>query len=90
MAGAVALGMGLSVPPVSVGAAAAVPLPRGTTPKPPPVPQYWYTGSEDMNIPGGGTVELFTHPDKNGVFHLSGPAALQTSTSVACGEEACV
>ncbi len=90
LAGAVALGMGLSVPLVSVGAAAAAPLPRGTTPKPPPVPTYWYTGSEDMNIPGGGTVELFTHPDKNGVFRLTGPAALQTSKSVACGEEACV
>ena len=90
LASAVALGMGLSVPLVSVGAAAAAPLPRGTTPKPPPVPTYWYTGSEDMNIPGGGTVELFTHPDKNGVFRLTGPAALQTSKSVACGEEACV
>jgi hypothetical protein len=43
-----------------------------------------------MNIPGGGTVVLFTHPNKKGVFELSGPAPLQTSTSVACGEQACV
>jgi hypothetical protein len=43
-----------------------------------------------MNIPGGGTVELFMHPDKKGVFHLVGPAPLQTSTSVACGDQACV
>jgi hypothetical protein len=43
-----------------------------------------------MNIPGGGTVELFTHPGKHGVFRLTGPEPLQTSRSVACGEEACV
>ena len=90
LAGAVALGMALSVPTVSLGGAAAAPLPRGGTPKPPPVPSYWYTGSEDMNIPGGGTVVLFTHPNKKGVFNLTGPEALQTTKSVACGEEACV
>ncbi len=82
--------MGLIVPPVSVGGVAAVLFPRSTTPKPPPVPSYWYTGSEDMGIPGGGTVELFTHPGKHGVFRLTGPEPLQTSKSVACGEEACV
>ncbi len=90
LAGAVALGMGLSVPSVLVGGAAAAPFPWDTTPKPPPVPSYWYTGSEDMAIPGGGTVMLFTHPDKEGVFRLTGPEPLQTSKSVACGSTACV
>jgi len=90
LAGAVALGMGLSVPSVFMGGATAAPLPRGTTPKPPPVPSYWYTGSEEMGIPGGGTVMLFTHPDKEGVFRLTGPEPLQTSNSVACGSTACV
>ena len=83
LAGAVALGMGLSVPSVFMGGATAAPLPRGTTPKPPPVPSYWYTGSEEMEIPGGGTVMLFTHPDKDGVFRLTGPAPLQFKQTVA-------
>jgi hypothetical protein len=43
-----------------------------------------------MNIPGGGTVVLLTHPDKKGVFHLTGPAPLQSLKSVACGDQACV
>lgn len=90
LAGAIALGTGLSVPSVFMGGATAATLPRDSTPKPPPVPSYWYTGSEDMGIPGGGTVMLFTHPEKDGVFRLTGPEPLQTSKSVACGSTACV
>jgi len=37
-----------------------------------------------------GTVVLFTHPDKKGIFKLSGPAPLQTKLAVACGDAGCV
>jgi hypothetical protein len=33
---------------------------------------------------------LFTHPDKDGVFRLTGPAPLQFTRTVACGSTACV
>ena len=57
--------------------------------KPPPVPKVWYTG-DGISIPGGGTVVLFTHPDKHGVFRLTGPAPLQFKHQVACGDAGCV
>ena len=63
--------------------------------KPPPVPHCYYTGSgygtcEDYIIPAPGTIILLTHPDKNGVFKLTGPAPLQTTIAVACGDAGCV
>jgi hypothetical protein len=63
--------------------------------QPPPVPHCYYTGSgyglcEGIVLPMPGTVVLFTHPDKNGDFKLSGPAPLQTKDAVACGDLGCV
>ncbi|MFZ2057169.1 MAG: carboxypeptidase-like regulatory domain-containing protein [Acidimicrobiales bacterium] len=63
--------------------------------KPPPVPHCYYTGSgygtcEGYVIPMPGTVILFTHPDKDGIFKLTGPAPLQTKVAVACGDAGCV
>ena len=63
--------------------------------EPPPVPHCYYTGSgygtcDGYVIPGPGTVTLLTHPDKNGIFKLTGPAPLQTTTAVACGDAGCV
>jgi hypothetical protein len=72
------------------------PMPPTTIPSvPPPVPECWYTGTTGdygtpcpgMAIPAGGTVVLFTHPGKDGVFHLTGPAPLQTKQHVSCGAE---
>jgi len=62
---------------------------------PPPVPHCYYTGSgygtcEGYVIPEPGTVVLFTRPDKDGIFKLTGPAPLQTETAVACGDAGCV
>ena len=62
---------------------------------PPPVPHCYYTGSgygtcEGYIIPAPGTVVLLTHPDTKGIFKLSGPAPLQTTTAVACGDAGCV
>jgi hypothetical protein len=37
-----------------------------------------------------GTVVLFTHPDSDGIFKLTGPAPLQTEKPVACGDAGCV
>jgi hypothetical protein len=68
----------------------------GTTPKePPPVPKCYYTGSgygscEGYVIPGGGTIVEMTYPDKKGIFNLTGPAPLQWTKAVACGESNCV
>ena len=66
-----------------------------TTDQPPPVPHCYYTGSgygtcEGIVLPMPGSVVLFTHPDKDGVFKLSGPAPLQTKDAVACGDLGCV
>ena len=65
------------------------------TDKPPPVPHCYYTGSgyglcEGAVIPMPGTVVLFTHPDKDGIFRLTGPSPLQTEKAVACGDAGCV
>ena len=62
---------------------------------PPPVPHCYYTGSgygtcDGYVIPQPGTVVLFTRPDKDGIFRLTGPAPLQTETAVACGDAGCV
>ena len=67
-----------------------------TSDGPPPVPECFYTGHDGysdptgpcggMLIPGGGTVLVFTHPDKDGIFKLTGPAPLQTKHWVACGD----
>ncbi len=71
-----------------------------TSDGPPPVPECFYTGHDGysdptgpcggMLIPGGGTVLVFTHPDKDGIFKLTGPAPLQTKHWVACGDAGCV
>ena len=66
-----------------------------TTDNPPPVPHCYYTGSgyglcEDYVIPMPGEVVLFTRPDKDGIFRLTGPAPLQTKLAVACGDAGCV
>jgi len=37
-----------------------------------------------------GEVVLFTRPDKDGIFRLTGPAPLQTKLAVACGDAGCV
>ena len=63
--------------------------------KPPPVPPCYYQGSgygtcEGIVLPHPGAVELLTHPDKDGIFHLKGPTPLQTTQSVACGDAGCV
>ena len=68
---------------------------RAVTPKPPPVAPCYYQGSgyglcEGIVLPHPGAVVLLTHPDKNGIFHLKGPAPLQTKQSVACGDLGCV
>ena len=71
-----------------------------TSNEPPPVPECFYTGHDGysdptgpcggMLIPGGGTVVVFTHPNKDGIFKLTGPAPLQTKHWVACGDAGCV
>lgn len=62
---------------------------------PPPIPQCFYTGSgygscEGYTIPGGGTVVPMIYPDKKGIFKLTGPAPLQFTHWVACGDAGCV
>ncbi len=63
--------------------------------KPPPVPDCYHTGSgygtcEGYVIPGGGTVVQMIYPDKNGIFKLRGPAPLQFTKHVACGDLGCI
>jgi hypothetical protein len=75
---------------VSTGVAEA----KGTT-KPPPIPTCYYTGSgygdcEGYIIPGGGTVVPLTVAKKNDKFKLKGPAPLQSTKAVACGDAGCV
>jgi hypothetical protein len=41
-------------------------------------------------IPGGGTVQTLTTPDAGNAFSLSGPAPLQSTKPVACGDAGCV
>ena len=69
--------------------------PNQSVDKPPAVPHCYYTGSgyglcENIVLPMPGTVVLFTRPDKDGVFKLTGPAPLQTKVAVACGDAGCV
>ena len=64
---------------------------RIVTNEPPPVDPCYYQGSgyglcEGIVLPHPGAVVLLTHPDKDGIFHLKGPAPLQTKQSVACGD----
>ncbi len=71
---------------VSSGVAEA----KGTT-KPPPTPTCYYTGSgygdcEGYIIPGGGTVVPLTVANKKDKFKLKGPAPLQSTKPVACGD----
>jgi hypothetical protein len=75
---------------VSSGVAEA----KGTT-KPPPTPTCYYTGSgygdcEGYIIPGGGTVVPLTVANKKDKFKLKGPAPLQSTKPVACGDAGCV
>jgi len=75
---------------VSTGVAEA----KGTT-KPPPIPTCYYTGSgygdcEGYVIPGGGTVVPLTVANKTDEFKLQGPAPLQSTKPVACGDMGCV
>ena len=75
---------------VGTGVAAA----RSTT-KPPPIPDCYYTGSgygscEGYVIPGGGTVVPLTVANKTDEFKLKGPAPLQWTKPVACGDLGCV
>lgn len=67
---------------------------KGTT-KPPPIPTCYYTGSgygdcEGYIIPGGGTVIPLTVANKTDKFKLKGPAPLQSTKPVACGDAGCV
>ncbi|MGA2527788.1 MAG: carboxypeptidase-like regulatory domain-containing protein [Acidimicrobiales bacterium] len=69
--------------------------PNQSANKVPPVPHCYYTGSgyglcEGIVLPMPGTVVLFTRPDDDGVFKLTGPAPLQTKVAVACGDAGCV
>ncbi len=83
--------------PTTVGSSSATTTTTGNqkTGEPPPVPHCYYTGSgyglcEGYVIPMPGTVILFTRPDKNGIFRLTGPVPLQTERPVACGDAGCV
>ena len=67
---------------------------KGTT-KPPPIPTCYYTGSgygdcEGYVIPGGGSVVPLTVANKTDEFKLQGPAPLQWTKPVACGDLGCV
>ena len=62
---------------------------------PPPLPDCFKTGSgygscEGMVIPGGGTVIKVTVADKKDEFKLTGPAPLQHTKAVACGDLGCI
>ncbi|HEY4347728.1 MAG TPA: hypothetical protein VGM80_09065 [Gaiellaceae bacterium] len=69
---------------------------RGTaTEGPPPVPDCYHLGSgygtcEGNVIPGDGSIAKLTIPDKRGIYSLRGPAPLQFTKSVACGDAGCV
>jgi hypothetical protein len=61
----------------------------------PPIPSCYYTGSgygtcEGYIIPGGGTIVPLTVANKTDEFKLTGPAPLQTTKAVACGDLGCV
>ena len=64
--------------------------------KPPPLPACFATGSgyglcQGEVIPGGGSVtKLIAPEDSKGDFTLSGPAPLQSTAPVACGDAGCV
>ncbi|HEX4520045.1 MAG TPA: hypothetical protein VH063_10745 [Gaiellaceae bacterium] len=63
--------------------------------RPPPIPDCFKTGSgygscQGMVIPGGGTIVKLEVADKKDLFQLTGPAPLQTTKSVACGDAGCV
>ncbi len=64
--------------------------------KPPPLPSCFETGSgyglcQGEVIPGGGSVtKLIAPEDSKGDFVLTGPAPLQSTKPVACGDEGCV
>jgi len=79
----------------TIGSSPTSTTPNQKTGGPPPVPHCYYTGSgygtcEGYVIPEPGTVVLFTHPDKDGIFRLTGPAPLQSKIAVACGDAGCV
>jgi hypothetical protein len=81
--------IGRAVSPASAATSSA------SATKPPPIPHCYYTGSgyglcEGIVLPMPGTVITLTHPDKTGVFKLTGPAPLQTKKAVACGDLGCV
>ncbi len=62
---------------------------------PPPIPDCFKTGSgyglcNGMVIPGGGTIVKMEVANKKDTFLLTGPAPLQTTKSVACGDLGCV
>jgi hypothetical protein len=66
-----------------------------STTKPPPIPNCYYTGSgygscEGYVIPGGGSVVPLTVANKTDEFKLQGPAPLQWTKPVACGDLGCV
>jgi hypothetical protein len=83
-----------SATPTTAGSSSATSTTQTqTNGKPPPVPHCYYTGSgygycEGIVLPMTGTVVLFTHPDRSGVFRLGGPTPLQTkdvSTTISTG-----
>jgi hypothetical protein len=62
---------------------------------PPPIPACFKTGSgyglcQGMVIPGDGTIVKITVANKKDEFKLTGPAPLQTTKPVACGDAGCV
>ncbi len=63
--------------------------------KAPPIPSCYYTGSgygtcEGYVIPGGGSVVPLTVANKTDEFKLQGPAPLQYTKAVACGDLGCI
>ena len=77
-------------PLADVGVATA-----GSVTKAPPIPSCYYTGSgygscEGYVIPGGGAVVPLTVANKTDEFKLQGPAPLQSTKPVACGDLGCV
>ena len=66
-----------------------------TTKKLPPIPDCFKTGSgygscDGIAIPGGSAIVQMTAENRKTSFYLTGPAPLQSTKSVACGDAGCV
>lgn len=66
-----------------------------TAAKLPPIPDCFRTGSgyglcDGTQIPGGSAIVQMTAENKKSSFYLTGPAPLQSTKAVACGDLGCV